>query len=176
MGGPLSTRLLSLDDVPALAALARRNRDYLAPWQPAQPPGHDTEAAQRAAVLRALDGYERGVTIPHVILDRDAVLAGRITLSDIIRGTFESCHLGYWVSEDRTRAGLATAAVADIARLAFRELELHRIQAATLVHNAASQRVLEQNGFVRIGVAAGYLRIAGRWHDHVLFQLLAPPP
>jgi ribosomal-protein-alanine N-acetyltransferase len=167
-------RLLSLDDVPALVALAQRNRDFLAPWQPAQPPGHDTEAAQRAAVLRALDAHQRGLSVPHVILDRDGAVAGRITLSDIVRGSFQSCHLGYWVSEDRTGAGLATAAVAAIARLAFGELELHRIQAATLLHNAASQRVLEHNGFLRIGVAPGYLQIAGHWQDHVLFQLLAP--
>jgi hypothetical protein len=33
--------------------------------------------------------------------------------------------------------------------------------------------VLERNGFVRIGVAPSYLKIAGRWQDHVLFQLVA---
>ena len=58
-------------------------------------------------------------------------------------------------------------------RLAFHELGLHRLQADTLVHNAASQRVLARNGFTRIGLAPRYLRIAGRWQDHVLHQRLA---
>lgn len=57
--------------------------------------------------------------------------------------------------------------------LAFTELGLHRVQAATLLNNAGSQRVLEKNGFERIGVARRYLRIAGKWQDHVLFQRIA---
>ncbi|WP_442858654.1 hypothetical protein [Arthrobacter sp. 9V] len=44
------------------------------------------------------------------------------------------------------------------------------MQAATLVHNAASQTVLKRSGFERIGVAPSYLQIAGEWQDHVLFQ------
>ena len=46
------------------------------------------------------------------------------------------------------------------------------VQAATLPHNAASQRVLTNNGFALIGVAPRYLRIAGRWQDHLLFGML----
>jgi ribosomal-protein-alanine N-acetyltransferase len=49
-------------------------------------------------------------------------------------------------------------------------LRLHRAEAGTLVHNIGSQRVLERNGFARYGLAPKYLRIAGRWQDHVLFQ------
>lgn len=89
-----------------------------------------------------------------------------------MRGPFQSCSLGYWVSAADNGRGLATAAVRGIIGTAFSELGLHRIQAATLLHNTGSQRVLERNGFVRIGVAPRYLRIAGRWQHHVLFQLV----
>ena len=50
-------------------------------------------------------------------------------------------------------------------RVAFGELGLHRLQAETLLDNVASQKVLERNGFVRIGMAPTYLKIAGRWQD-----------
>jgi [ribosomal protein S5]-alanine N-acetyltransferase len=55
---------------------------------------------------------------------------------------------------------------------------LHRLEAATLVDNLASQAVLRRTGFTLIGLASRYLRIAGRWRDHLLFQRLAddPPP
>lgn len=58
--------------------------------------------------------------------------------------------------------------------VAFRDLGLHRVQAETLLHNVASQRVLARNGFVRYGTAPQYLRIAGRWQDHAMFQALDP--
>ena len=33
--------------------------------------------------------------------------------------------------------------------------------------------MLEKNGFERIGLARAYLRIAGEWRDHILFQRVA---
>jgi ribosomal-protein-alanine N-acetyltransferase len=50
------------------------------------------------------------------------------------------------------------------------ELGLHRLQAATLPHNAASQKILKRAGFEEIGHAPSYLRIGGFWQDHVLYQ------
>jgi ribosomal-protein-alanine N-acetyltransferase len=92
------------------------------------------------------------------------------------RGAFQSANVGYWVDAARRRRGLATAAVAEIARHAFQELGLHRLEAGTLVDNSASQRVLEKNGFTRIGIARGYLHVGGEWRDHVLFERLADDP
>jgi ribosomal-protein-alanine N-acetyltransferase len=100
-------------------------------------------------------------------------VAGRITLSEIVRGPLQSCSLGYWVSAGDNGRGLATAAVREVVAAAFRDLGLHRIQAGTLTCNIRSQRVLERNGFTRIGLAPAYLKIAGRWQDHILFQLVA---
>ena len=101
-------------------------------------------------------------------------VVGRVTLSDITRGTFSSGHLGYWVSESHNVRGLATAAVAEILDIAFNELGLHRVEAGTIPHNVRSRAVLERNGFVRFGYAPSYLKIAGEWQDHVLYQALNP--
>jgi [ribosomal protein S5]-alanine N-acetyltransferase len=76
------------------------------------------------------------------------------------------------VGVTHTGRGLATAAVRDIVGVAFGELNLHRVQAETLLHNVRSQRVLKRNGFVRIGMAPAYLNIAGRWQDHVLYPVV----
>ena len=72
--------------------------------------------------------------------------------------------------------GVATAAVAAIARLAFGEWGLHRIEAGTLLHNTGSQRVLERNGFVRYGMAPEYLNICGRWQDCAMYQVVKSIP
>ena len=69
-----------------------------------------------------------------------------------------------------TGAGIGSAAVEFAVDAARDELGLHRLQAATLPHNAASQRILKRAGFTEIGVAPAYLKIAGSWQDHILFQ------
>jgi ribosomal-protein-alanine N-acetyltransferase len=171
-----ATRLLTLDDVPVLAELLRLNRHFLAPWAPDRSDGYFTVDGQRTVVRAALARHDQGLTLPHVIIDDSGRVIGGITLNSIVRGPFQSCSLGYWVSVTDNGRGLATAAVRDIIRLAFEQLGLHRIEAGTLLRNVRSQRVLERNGFVRFGVAPAYLSIAGRWQDHVLYQVVKTVP
>lgn len=170
------TRIVTLDDVPALADLARVNRDFLAPWEPIRADAFYTEAGQLAAVQDDLERHRLGQGLPHVILDEHGRVAGRITLHGIIGRAFQSCGVGYWVSAQDNGRGLAKAAVHHIKHVAFGELGLHRIQAETLLHNFASQAVLRRNGFQPIGMAPKYLRIAGRWQDHLMFQVLNDKP
>ena len=165
-----STRLVTLDDADEIARMVRANRDFLAPWEPLRDDDWLTEDRQRDAIRHLLDDHAQGVCLPHVVLDDGGRVVGRITLSGIVRGPFLSGHLGYFVSADANGRGLATAAVGRMVALAFDELGLHRVQAATLLHNVRSQGVLRRNGFVAFGVAPTYLRIAGEWQDHVLFQ------
>lgn len=168
-----ATRLIALDDAPVLAELLRVNRDFLAPWEPIRGEDYPSVDGQRADIGAALERHEQGTALPHVILDDSGRVVGRITLNGIVRGAFQSCSVGYWVSAADNGRGLATAAVRDIKRVAFEELGLHRIQGETLLHNVRSQRVLERNGFVRFGMAPTYLKIAGEWQDNALYQVLA---
>ena len=55
---------------------------------------------------------------------------------------------------------------------AFDKLGLHRVEAACLPHNAPSRGLLAKSGFREEGFAREYLRINGRWQDHVLFAIL----
>jgi ribosomal-protein-alanine N-acetyltransferase len=169
------TRLVELADAPILAALVHVSRDFLGPWEPVRTEDYFTVEGQDELIRDALDRHAQGTTLPHVILDAGQVV-GRITLNGIVRGPFQSCSVGYWVASAANGRGVATAAVTDIVRVAFEELGLHRVQAETLLHNVASQRVLERNGFVRFGMAPRYLKIAGEWQDHFMYQLLAPSP
>ncbi|WP_445337975.1 GNAT family N-acetyltransferase [Clavibacter sp. CFBP 8614] len=173
---PDRIRLLTPDDAPALSELRLRSRAHLAPWEPIRHPDHDTPAGQRAHIDAALAQHARGQGVPLAILDDDGSVAGRLDLTGIVRGAFESCAMGYWLAADRTGRGIATSAVEGAVALAFAGLGLHRVQAETLVHNAASQRVLARAGFTRYGLAPRYLRIAGEWQDHVMFQRVADEP
>lgn len=169
-----STRLISVADAPSLTARLCENREFLAPWDPIRDEDIFTVDAQRRIIARALDAHAGGTMAPLAILDDAGGIVGRITISGITRGAFQSGCIGYWVSASHNGRGIATSAVAAAKTLAFDELGLHRLQAETLIHNTASQRVLDRNGFVPYGIAPQYLKIAGRWQDHLLYQVLAP--
>ena len=169
-----SIRLVTMDDAPAVAALFTQNRDFLAPWEPDRGIDFFSVEGQRAVLEEALERHEQGLTYPHVILDESGQIIGRINLGNVALGPFQSCGVGYWVSEHANGRGHASEALAAIKNVAFVELGLHRIEAGTLAHNVRSQRVLEKNGFVRFGMAPEYLQIAGRWQDHTLYQVLNP--
>lgn len=166
-------RLLTEDDTAEIAALIAWNRDFLAPWEPLRPPDYATEPRQRRLIMDALARHAAGVAVP-LVITLDGTIVGQVNISDIARGAFQSAHLGYWVSEECNGRGIASAAVGATVALAFGEYDLHRLQAGTLLRNHGSQTVLRRNGFNEIGVAAKYLRIAGEWQDHLLFQRIAP--
>ena len=165
------TRVVSMDDAEALTSLLRANREFLAPWEPLREDGYFTVEAQRQILAGQLEAFAREATVPLVIVDGGR-LAGRITVNGITRGAFQSASIGYWVSRACNGRGLASAAVAEVIEIAFRKLRLHRLQAETLLHNVASQRVLTRNGFRPFAVAPSYLQIAGEWQDFVLFQAI----
>jgi [ribosomal protein S5]-alanine N-acetyltransferase len=171
---PPRVRVLVPGDAAEIARLQAANRAFLAPWDAIRPDVFYTEPGQAVEVQRMLEREHEGTVAARAILDDDGRLAGIVRLNGITRGAFDSCSMGYWVDRARNGQGLASAAVAAMLDLAFRDLGLHRVQAETLRHNVRSQRVLAKNGFERIGMAPKYIRIAGEWQDHDLFQRLAP--
>lgn len=165
-------RQLESTDAAALAELLDRNRAFLAPWEPVRPESYFTVAGQREVVEASLQLQAEDRAFCQVILDTDGAVAGRINLNNIVRGPFLSASVGYWLSEHAGGQGLATRAVGELAKLAFSNLGLHRLEAGTIPENFRSQTVLRRNGFVQFGYAPAYLKIAGRFQDHLLFQKL----
>lgn len=164
-------RLLHRRDAHELAAAYRRNRDHLSAWEPLRPEEYFTEAWQAADIDARLAKAEDGEGYPYGLFVGEVVV-GRLNLGGIVRGPFQNAVLGYWVDGAYAGRGLASAAVQAIVETARDELRLHRIEAATLLHNAGSQRVLLKAGFQQIGMAPRYLQIAGSWQDHNLYQVI----
>ncbi|WP_337006158.1 MULTISPECIES: GNAT family N-acetyltransferase [unclassified Microbacterium] len=169
-------RPVRIGDGAALSRAYLSNREHLAPWEPTRTEAFYTVASQEEHARQSVDDAAAGRSIRFVIESGDGEIRGRMNVNNIVRGAFWSADLGYWIDATRLRRGLAAHAVGDVAAYARNELGLHRLQAATLLHNVGSQRVLLGNGFERIGLAPKYLRIAGEWQDHLLFQLLLEEP
>ncbi len=174
-GPGIQLRPARRNDFAAWADLRARSAHHLQPFEPIWP----ADDLTKPAFARRLGAYEqdmeRGLAYPFLIFRTgDQALVGGITVSQIRRGVAQTGTLGYWIGLPFVRQGLASRAVATVARYGFEQLKLHRLEAACLPDNAASQKVLEGQGFEREGFARSYLKINGIWRDHVLYGRLAP--
>lgn len=147
-----------------------RNRSHLEPWEPARPPGFYTETFWQLRLALNVEDARMGMSLrAAVMLASDpGRVVGSINLSNIVRGVFLSCHLGYSFDGELGGQGLATESVGAMVEHAFDGLGLHRVQAAYIPENHRSGRLLERLGFEREGLSREYLFIDGAWRDHVL--------
>lgn len=75
-----------------------------------------------------------------------------VGLCSVIRVPHErDVHIGYGIAPTRQGRGFATKAVSQILSWARSDPRVAQISAETGVENIASQRVLERNGFLRVG-------------------------
>jgi ribosomal-protein-alanine N-acetyltransferase len=161
-------------DAAALLDLHVRNREY---WRASGARREDAwftlQTQRRRLEDEASDRAEdRGLAFGILV---DGRLAGRLSLSNIVRGPFCNAYLGYAVDEAHAGRGVGTAALSAAVQVAW-EHGLHRVQAATSPDNLASQRVLAKAGFRREGLAKRYLRLDGRWTDQQLWAITIEDP
>jgi [ribosomal protein S5]-alanine N-acetyltransferase len=175
VNGEVAIRPAMRSDATAVAALFTAQRAHLAPWDPRREAAFFTRGGQRARLSQVERDRAAGASYRFLILEAGE-LAGEVSITNVVRHSFQSANIGYWVAGERNGRGVGTAAVAAACAFAFGELELHRLEAGTLLHNVGSQIVLDRNGFAPFGIAQNYLRIAGSWCDHVLFQRTSEQP
>lgn len=153
-----------------------RNREHFTRWDPPRGPV-ETADYWRRALAAAIEDFAAGRAARLVALPRDGppgVLVARINFTQIVRGAFHSCMLGYAIDRDYERRGLMHEALAASIDWAFEAPNLHRVQANHRPENGRSERLLARLGFVREGLARQYLYIDGAWRDHVLNARLNP--
>ena len=170
LGDGIRLRLVEHGDAEAYAAAYDANRAHLARWDPVRDESFYTVEWHRGLVAQYLRDHADRRAARFVLAHEDGRILGVANINNVVRGAFYSADLGYWVDSSLTGRGVMSRAVAMLIEYARTELGLHRLQAGTLLDNAASQRVLLRNGFEQFGMAPKYLRIAGEWQDHLLFQ------
>jgi ribosomal-protein-alanine N-acetyltransferase len=159
------------------STLRAESRSFLVPWEPSW----SNDALGRAAFRRRLRSHEsdwqRGTGYSFLVFRAaDDVLLGGITLSNVRHGVAQCASLGYWIGERYARQGFMTDGLTAVLDFAFGRLALHRVEAACLPENEASQALLRKIGFTEEGYSRQYLRINGRWQDHRLFAVLRDDP
>jgi len=152
------------------------NKAFLGPFEPKREDAFYTLTYQRELLTddrrSMLDGHSLRLWI---YLKEDKGLGrpiGNFAFSNIIRGVFLNCFLGYKLDGGYLNKGYMTEALGKGIEVIFDEYKLHRIEANIMPRNKASLAVVEKLGFYNEGLAKDYLCINGVWEDHIHMVLL----
>jgi len=173
----MTLRPLRVGDCDQFVQMHRISRDFHAPWLPSVHADDTLESLFEKQLVRTIDGLASGRDLRLAGFLDDGRIAGIFGLNEIVRGVFQSAYAGWKVNIEVARQGLGTEGVTALLDIAFapppQGIELHRVQANVIPTNLPSIRLAEKTGFVREGLARRYLRIAGKWQDHLMFAKLA---
>jgi ribosomal-protein-alanine N-acetyltransferase len=168
-----------LSAAPRLLAYVVENEHHLARWEPPRPEGFFTEGFWRRRIEKNHDEFARDVSARLTIFRRhepDGPVVGHVNFSNITRGAFQACTLGYSLDHRVEGQGLMFEALQGALAHAFDVLKFHRVMANYVPTNERSGRLLRRLGFTVEGYARDYLFIHDRWRDHVLTALTTPHP
>jgi [ribosomal protein S5]-alanine N-acetyltransferase len=167
-GRKIDLEVLTPENTDELLDYYLRNRSYLKPFEPAREDSFYTLEVQKKILIESYKQFLNGTSVNCGIYKGDSLI-GKIQLSNIVHGVFKSAFVGYSIDERHQGKGYMKEALSLMLDYAFEDLELHRIEASTLVDNIRSQKVLINCGFKELGINNDYLFINGGWRDHVTF-------
>jgi ribosomal-protein-alanine N-acetyltransferase len=154
---------------------------HLDRWSPPVGRGFFTETFWREKLRLGVEEFHTDRALRFALQARagqatplDAPVLGTCNYSNIVRGPFQACHLGYQIALSHQGQGLMYEALTATNAYMFEQRRLHRIMANYRPENYRSARLLQRLGFRREGIAADYLFIDGAWRDHILTALANP--
>jgi len=172
-------RPLVVGDFDAWKEVRVRARDWLVKWEPSLLPGQPDATEDRRVFAARCGARERerqmgsGYGFGIFIGPRQDRFAGEINLSSVQRGPYQNAYVGYWIDEAAAGQSYVPEAFVVLARFAFEDLGLHRLQASIIPRNGPSRRVAAKVGLRDEGTAVRYLEINGVWEDHVRYAITA---
>jgi [ribosomal protein S5]-alanine N-acetyltransferase len=166
-GARVRLRLLERSDREQFLALARESRALHRPWT--YPP----ERADQFEDLFARSRRDDFACLLAVLVEDERAIAGVFTISQIVRGAFQSAYLGYYANARHAGQGLMREAMEQVLDHAFGPLALHRLEANIQPGNQPSIALARGAGFRLEGFSPRYLLIGGQWRDHERFAITA---
>lgn len=160
-------------DAPAFLAAVKASRKLHGAWvHPPSTPARFSEFVRRFGSFATRDPMSATHVGLLVCRCDDNTMVGVFNLGEIVHGLFQSAYVGYYAFLPHAGAGYMAEGLELTLAVAFRALKLHRVEANIQPSNLRSLALARDAGFVREGFSRRYVRIAGRWRDHVRLALL----
>jgi ribosomal-protein-alanine N-acetyltransferase len=173
-GRRVMLRPLTNSDFPEWSEVRVRNEHWLVPWEPRRSLSVPDPTRERTAFEARCTARDRERAADHAYpfgVFVDQRLAGEVNLNNVTRGALQTGTIGYWIDQARAGHGYIAEAVVVLARFAFEELHLHRLEICIVPRNTNSRRVMEKLQIREEGVALRFLEINGVWEDHVRYGI-----
>ena len=154
---------LNLSHVDMIFKTIDQNRKFLRKWLPFvdfTQKAKDTEKFVRSILEKPISVRDEVYVIWY-----KHEFAGLIGFKDADRVN-DKIEIGYWLAEKMTGKGIATAAARKMVNLAFRNMDMNRVQIRCGVGNEKSSAIPRRLGFSFEGVER-----AGERHNHEYFDL-----
>ena len=121
--------------------------------------------------LRTFEAYLNRVSQPDhegllVCETESEKITGVLNINNIVRSSFLSASLGYYVGQSYLGRGYMLEALAQLKIYAFTTQGLHRLEANIQPDNTRSINLVKRSGFVYEGLSKNYLYLGGKWRDH----------
>lgn len=152
------------------------NRSHLEPWEPTRTEAFYTQELWERELRSRYSQFLTGQAARLVLFLKDkpaGPIIGVSNFTEVMRGVFQACFLGYSIHHQYQGQGIMTEALTAAIEFMFTSFKLHRIMANYMPRNERSGRLLRRLGFTVEGYARDYLKIAGKWEDHILTAKLA---
>ncbi|WP_461537188.1 GNAT family N-acetyltransferase [Spongorhabdus nitratireducens] len=167
--------ILDAADARLMLDYHHQNRTHFAPWEPNRDEEFYTLEYWRNLLPQHAEQLQNQTAIRFAALtpDRSEVI-GTCNFTGITKGAFQACFVGYSVAEKYQGQGYMPEILKAALGYVFDTVGLHRVMATYMPSNERSAAVLQKLGFQQEGLAKSYLKIAGRWEDHVLTSKINP--
>ncbi|PRY39841.1 GNAT family N-acetyltransferase [Umezawaea tangerina] len=157
MAGPLSIRDMREDDLPVLFEIQLDDTaHHMAAFV------GEAARERESYLVKARRNLAAEATVNKVV-ERDGEVVGSVSAFPLEGRT----EVTYWIRKDCWGQGVATGALA----LLLAELAVRPVHASAAHDNEGSIRVLERNGFVRIGTAEGFAEARQQTITEVVYRL-----
>jgi len=165
--------VLQFDHYTLLSQFYIENFEHFKLWSPKFTISDHSVEAWEARIADLMKLQREGRSVYFVGIESGQIVA-RSSLTEIVRGAFQACYLGFGVSKSCEGQGKAYQIADHSISYAFKELGLHRIMAGYMPHNNRSATLLKKLGFEIEGFARNYLKIGGKWENSFLTSLTNP--
>ncbi len=164
-----------IDDAELILNYHLENKEHLSTWEPKRPDEFFTIENWQKLLSENNSLFESGSAIKFIALSKNqSEIIGICSFTNIVRGVFQACNLGYSISKKYEGQGYMTEILGAAMKYIFENVSLHRIMANYIPDNFRSTALLKRLGFEKEGLARSYLKINGKWQDHILTAKLNP--